>query len=162
MDYFQGVVTEYLRADRSVFVNTELLIQLEPGDSPAKGRHWYCDAVAVNFRESVAYLCEISYSVSMHSLLSRMKAWGTHWAPMCAAVARDCRIPKDWEIEPWLFIPRANHGALARKLALIGKQGDGTCPMPVPRVTYLEKVTPWNYRSWDRKDDAIEQLESSG
>jgi hypothetical protein len=42
MDYFQGVVTEYLRADRTIFVNTECLIQLDGGDPPGKGRHWYC------------------------------------------------------------------------------------------------------------------------
>ena len=35
-DYFQGVVAEYLRADRGVFVNPEILLQLEPGASPKK------------------------------------------------------------------------------------------------------------------------------
>jgi hypothetical protein len=62
MDYFQGVVTEFLRADRAMFVNTEYLIQLEPGSSLAKGRHWYCDALAINFKESTVHLCEVSYS----------------------------------------------------------------------------------------------------
>jgi len=56
MDYFQGVVTEYLRANRATFVNTECLIQLEAGDTPAKGQHWYCDAVAVNFKEKTVGL----------------------------------------------------------------------------------------------------------
>ena len=42
MDYYLGVVTEYLRADRAIFVNTESLIQLDPGDVPVKDRHWYC------------------------------------------------------------------------------------------------------------------------
>jgi hypothetical protein len=63
VDYFQGVVTEYLRADRAVFVNTECCIQLNPLDNPDKsGPHWYCDAVAVNFRDSKVFLCEVSYS----------------------------------------------------------------------------------------------------
>jgi fused signal recognition particle receptor len=56
MDYFQGVVTENLRANRAAIVNTECLIQLEPGDSPAKGRHWYCDGIAVNFRKPFVIL----------------------------------------------------------------------------------------------------------
>lgn len=30
-DYYQGVVAEYLRNDRWVFVNPEALIQLDPG-----------------------------------------------------------------------------------------------------------------------------------
>lgn len=44
MDYFQGVVTEYLVADKAVYVNTELLIQLDKGQF-TKERHWYCDAI---------------------------------------------------------------------------------------------------------------------
>jgi hypothetical protein len=62
MDYYQGVVTDYIRADRSMFVNTEYCLQLEPGDRPAKGKHWYCDAVATDFRRQCVYLCEISFS----------------------------------------------------------------------------------------------------
>lgn len=45
MDYFQGVVTEYLVADRATYVNTEPLIQLDANELK-KGRHWYCDAAA--------------------------------------------------------------------------------------------------------------------
>ncbi len=47
MDYYQGVVTDYLRADRAMFVNTECCIQLDEGNNPDAfpGRHWYCDAV---------------------------------------------------------------------------------------------------------------------
>jgi hypothetical protein len=62
MDYFQGVVTEFLRADRAMFVNTEYLIQLDPGTSLGKGRHWYCDALTINFKDSTVYLCEVTYS----------------------------------------------------------------------------------------------------
>jgi hypothetical protein len=36
MDYFQGVVTEFLRADRAMFVNSECLLQLDP-----RGRRSY-------------------------------------------------------------------------------------------------------------------------
>jgi hypothetical protein len=42
MDYFQGVVTDYLRANRATFVNTECCIQLNPGPNPdTGGPHWY-------------------------------------------------------------------------------------------------------------------------
>jgi len=59
MDYYQGVVIEYLRANRARFVNTECLIQLEAGDNPDRGTHWYCDAVTIDLRESAVFLCEI-------------------------------------------------------------------------------------------------------
>jgi len=39
MDYFQGVVTEYLVANRASFINSELLIQLD-ADKILKGRNW--------------------------------------------------------------------------------------------------------------------------
>jgi hypothetical protein len=57
MDYFQGVVTENLRADRAMFVNTECCIQLNPGANPDRtGPHWFCDAVAVNLRDEAVFL----------------------------------------------------------------------------------------------------------
>ncbi|MGH8320973.1 MAG: hypothetical protein ACRESI_03355 [Gammaproteobacteria bacterium] len=160
MDYFQGVVTEYLRADRAVFVNTECLIQLEPGDVPAKGKHWYCDAVAVNFRESIVYLCEVTYSTTMQSLITRLQGWETHWASLCAALARDCAIPTSWVIQPWLFIPQEHHPTLNKKLSAIVKSGLATNHMPNPKVTYLESVTPWKYRTWDRRASAFENDKS--
>ncbi len=51
MDYYQNVVVEYLRADRAVFVNTECCIQLDKNRNVDKTKHWYCDAVAADFRQ---------------------------------------------------------------------------------------------------------------
>jgi len=65
VDYFQSVVTDYLRANRSTFLNTECLLQLQPWDSPRKGESWICDVVAVNFHKSTVYLCEVTYSKSL-------------------------------------------------------------------------------------------------
>jgi hypothetical protein len=154
VDYFQGVVTEYLRADRAIFVNTECLIQLEPGDVPAKSRHWYCDATAINLRESKAYLCEITYSATLHALLGRLAAWAKIWPQLRAAILRDCSIPLSWQVQPWVFIPQARHEVLKKKFALIKSETPDT-QMPDLRITYLESVTPWNYRSWDRQSDAV-------
>lgn len=155
MDFFQGVVTEFLRADRSVFVNSELLIQIDPGDSPEKGRYWYCDAVAVNFRESKVYLCEVTYSSGMSALLKRLSAWNGNWPGIRAAIARDCAIPADWPVVPWVFIPEERGPAFARRVSQLSL-GIAEPPMPSPRVTWLESVVPWKYRSWDRKVDALE------
>ena len=57
MDYYQGVVTDYLRADRAIFVNTECCIQLQASPNPdSSGPHWYCDAVAADFRSNTIFL----------------------------------------------------------------------------------------------------------
>ena len=37
MDYFEGVVTDYLRADHMMFVKPEFLIQLDSGETPPGG-----------------------------------------------------------------------------------------------------------------------------
>jgi hypothetical protein len=158
MDYFQGVVTEYLRADRAVFVNTECLIQLDDGNDLGKGRHWYCDAVAANFRESTVYLCEITYSTTMQTLLARLEHWANHWPLLCQAVARDCCVPNSWKVQPWTFIPKRYHQAFNEKLAkrLVSIPClDQHARMPAPKVTYLESVTPWNYCTWDRREAAF-------
>lgn len=155
MDYFQGVITEYLRANRSVFINTECLIQLDEGDKPLKDRHWYCDAMAVNFKESAVYLCEISYSGTMHSLVTRLHAWRLNWQELALAVRRDAGVPANWAVCPWVFIPRKHHDLFTRKLGQLKSSPERTEQMPTPRVTYLESALPWEYRTWDRKTDAI-------
>ena len=151
MDYFQGVVTEFLRADRAVFVNTECLLQLASGHAPVKGRHWYCDAVAVNFRESSVSLCEVTYASTVQALVKRLEAWATHWPQLRSAIVRDCCVPSNWHVHPWLFIPEDRHPTLTRRLATIKGIGEHARQMPVPKVTYLEAVTPWKYSNWHRK-----------
>ncbi|MEO1247811.1 MAG: hypothetical protein AAFX56_19195 [Pseudomonadota bacterium] len=156
MDYFQGVVTEYLRADRATFVNTELFIQIEQGDMPAKGNSWYCDAAAVNFRESTLYLCEVTYSKTMQALANRLLAWQANWEDIRAAVSRDCGVPEAWQVCPWVFVPRDYHDQLKQKAQAIWLETPEHNSMPSPRVTYLESVLPWNYKTWDRRAADLE------
>jgi hypothetical protein len=151
VDYFQGVVSEYLRADRAMFVNTECLLQLAPGDVPAKGTSWYCDVVAANFRDCAVYLCEVTYSGTLHALIGRLQAWSDNWPGLRVALIRDCCVPETWQVQPWVFIPEDRHAVLKKKLPSLANIGDGPGNMPSPRVTYLEEVVPWKYRSWDRK-----------
>jgi hypothetical protein len=157
MDYFQGVVAEYLRADRAVFINTECLIQLHEGDAPAKGTHWYCDIVAVNFREKRVYLCEVTYSTTLNALLTRLRAWNSQWPALCDALKRDCKVPEGWEVIPWVFIPRRGRPRLRAKLAELNLP---VSAISAPRVTCLERVVPWKYQSWNRRATALEPLAS--
>jgi hypothetical protein len=156
MDHFQGVVTEYLRADRSTFVNTECLINLDQDCVFAKSRHWYCDALAVNFRERTVYLCEVTYSQTMQSLIGRLRAWAQHWAELCEAIQRDCAMDGEWTFQPWVFIPEKSHTGLIEKLSI-----PSASSMPAPKVTYLEEVTPWKYSTWDRRQTAFAELQNT-
>jgi hypothetical protein len=148
-DYYQGVVAEYLRSDRGTFVNPEILLQLEPGASPKKGRFWYCDLMAISVRRKQAFLCEVTYSSSMSALIARLAAWKTHWAGLRVALDRDCGIDASWTLRPWIFLPQDRNPVYSRKLAKIGPLGPAD--MPVPKITFLEEVVPWKYCTWDRK-----------
>ena len=151
MDYFQGVVTEFLRANRSTFVNTEFCVQLDAGKEPLKGRHWYCDAVAANFEYKTIYLCEVTYSKTLHALISRLQLWNKCWPELCEAIIRDCHAPKDWNVQPWLFIPNSGRTKAKEKLSLLKLKEDSHKKMPYPWITDLEKVVPWEYSNWNRQ-----------
>lgn len=155
MDYYQGVVIEYLRANRSTFVNTECCIQLKDAPNPdGSGPHWYCDAVAVDFEERAVYLCEVSFSKSLQALLDRLTSWSEHWPALKASLVRDCRVPAEWTVRPWMFVPAAAlENAIPKIQAACTGSQDGS-RMPFPRVTTLEAVVPWAYCSWNRKNEA--------
>lgn len=154
MDYYQGVVVEYLRADRAMFVNTEHLIQLDDGiNQEQKGRHWYCDVMAVNFRQRVIYLGEITYSQSLGALLKRLSAWHENWSELRQALVRDASLPIDWPVIPWAFVPSELVDRLNARLSERGLNGQSDTGMPCPKVTALEEVSPWKYNPHVRMSD---------
>lgn len=156
MDYFQGVVTEYLRATRTQFVNTEYMINLDLDGTYKKGRHWYCDAVAIDFSNCTVHLCEISYSKTLQSLSSRLQAWANHWPELVAVIYRDSALTGEWTVSPRVFVPEQHSKQLQKCIAGV-KQPDGcTYPMPEPIITSLETVLPWKYRSWNGKAFIVE------
>jgi hypothetical protein len=153
MDYYQGAVLDYLRADRSIFVNEECCIQLNEAHNPdTSGPHWYCDAVACNFREKSIFLCEISYSSQLTDLVKRMRQWHENWPAVCHALARDSRLPSDWPVRPWLFVPENRVDMLVKRLLQIPDTVKTSLNF-VPRITTLEAVQPWRYVSWNRTSE---------
>ena len=158
MDYFQGVLTDYLRADLAMFVNTECCIQLSPGTNPDRtGHHWYCDAIAVNFRTTEIFLCEVSYEKSLSALVTRLNSWSEYWPQLKVALVRDCKLPLDWPVCPWLFVPHDLRSTLEQKLNKLSNPGFDNVKMPTPKLTELEDILPWKYKSWNRiEEDANE------
>lgn len=155
MDYYQGVVIKYLRATRTRFVNTECLIQLVAGDVPEQGPNWYCDAVVVDLGVDEqdltpsVYLCEISYSRTLGALFKRLDAWRKHWRNIKEALVHDCAVDHIWPVRPWIFVPEARRDLVAWKFP-VNTTSDPD-KMPEPRVTFLEEIAPWKYRSWNGK-----------
>lgn len=156
MDYFQGVVVEYLRADRAMFLNTECCIQLNPGFNPdTSGPHWYCDAVAVNHREHEIFLCEITYAKSLSGLQTRLTGWAANWSGVLAALIRDSALPSDWPVRPWVFIPMEFRTSLEERIKKLSNVGTGEGQMPTPKITVLEDILPWKYPSWNRSPEVV-------
>jgi|ERR1035438_8066238 hypothetical protein len=150
MNYYESVVMDYLRADRAVFLNTEYCIQINPGNPDTSGPHWYCDAVALNFRSKKIFLCEISYAVRLADLVKRLKSWHDNWKGVCDAVARDSFLPEPWPVRPWLFVPEGRVPLLEQRL---GRIANGQPLKFDPKITHLEMVQPWRYPSWNREPD---------
>ena len=159
MDYYQGVVLDYLRADKAIFVNPECCIQINDGPSPDHGgTHWYCDAVAVDLRNETVFLCEVTYAVGSAKLVKRLREWGQNWGEVRAALIRDCKVNGDWLVRPWLFVPEKSIAPLVSKLKLI--KGIDELPVYQPRITSLESVQPWRYHSWGHQDKNTDRPDS--
>lgn len=152
-DYYQSIVVDYLRADRSIFVNPECFIQIHPGPQPPKGSSWYCDVLAVDFESdpsdsATVFLCEVTFSETLQSLIKRLKDWNVHWQEIRKALARYSHLPIEWQVRPWLFVPEAKN--CAEKLVHALEDIDHCQQLSFnPRITTLEMVVPWQY-SWDR------------
>lgn len=161
MSYYQDVVTEYLRADRTMFVNTECLIQLDPNDPISKERHWYCDVIALSLREEKVYLCEVSYSKTQDALSKRLRQWSVNWQAVCDALVRDCGVSQSWQVQPWAFVPKDYVSVLRKRIDDIPNTGNAAGQMPTPQVTTLESVAPWKYDTWNRKLTALAEREDA-
>lgn len=145
MDYYQGVVADYLAADRAMFIKPECLIRLRSDGPLAKGEHWYCDILAVCFREPrSAYLCEVSFSQTLGALSTRLREWHENWHAVREAVARDSGLT-GWPLRPWAFVRRDCTDVLTREADKFFDPAGGPDQMARPLVTALEDVVPWLY-----------------
>jgi hypothetical protein len=153
LNHYENVVIEYLRADRAIFLNTQYCIQLTEHHNPDKsGPHWYCDALALDFRSKTIFLCEVSYAVGLWDLINRLRDWHEHWDEVRKAVERDSCLAglalKDWSIKPWVFIRKEEKKNLDDKLKLFGGGQRFEC-----KITSLDEIQPWLYPSWNRKPE---------
>jgi hypothetical protein len=155
MNYYESVVIDYLRADRALFVNTECCIQLNDSDNPDNsGPHWYCDAVVCDLRSKHVFLVEISYNAKLGGweggLVQRLRSWNENWLGVRAALVRDCFVSSEWPVRPWLFVPE---GQLSKLVVYLDRITTERALAFCPRITPLDMVQPWRYRSWNRKGE---------
>jgi hypothetical protein len=142
MDYFQGVVTEYLRADRACFINPEYYLRndLSPIEKSRKS-YWYVDVLAFHMRHKCAYLCEVTYAKEPRALVARLRSWHSEWTTVKATLVRDSSLPNDWTVRPWIFVPEARLSFLKAAAPEFA---------PAARFTRLEDTLPWHYH-WNHE-----------
>jgi hypothetical protein len=150
MDYFQGVVAEYLRADRACFINPEFWLRgnLERKSAYEKP-HWFVDVLAIHMKHKCAYLCEVTYAKRPTALLGRLQGWRDHWSVLGQTLRQDTAIPADWDVKPWIFAPAA---------VLDSVKGSILKLHPAARMSPLEEILPWLYCTWDRKEDLPSEI----
>jgi len=142
VDYFQGVVAEYLRADRACFINPEFFLSIgQEKEKYQKDKHGFVDVLAMHMKEQCAYLCEVTYARKPAALIKRLGMWKANWSNITEALIRDAGLPPKWQIKPWIFVPEK----FEFEIKPILEQHFGLeC-----RLNKLEETLPWNY-SWDR------------
>jgi len=125
------------------------MINLDLDGTYKKDRHWYCDAVAIDFADSTVHLCEITHSKTLQTVAKRLQLWCKHWAEVVAAIRRDCSLQEEWHVVPREFFPGPLGSSLAARIAAPTQPNACTPSRPQPIITLLEKVLPWKYRSWN-------------
>jgi hypothetical protein len=104
------------------------------------------------------FLCEISFAERLGALLDRLKQWSEDWPEVRAALVRDCKVPATWPVRPWLFVPEAS---IERLVGKIEQTNAANCfAVFEPRITPLECVQPWQYRSWNHQDKDTKRPDS--
>jgi hypothetical protein len=155
MDHYEGVVFDYLRADRRLFLNTEFCLQPNPTKNPEKA-HWFLDALVVNVGAKQAFLVEITFAEKAQRLRKKLADWREHWPAILKALARDAHLTEEWQVRPWLFLPERQIKDLVgwpRNFGAMNSQHKS----PAPRITPLEMTQPWCYR-WN----GIEEKQKPG
>jgi hypothetical protein len=155
VDYYQAVVMDYLRADRKLFLNAEFCIQLGDYLNPDRTKHWYCDALTVDFGEKTIWLVEISFADQLRALRKRLMDWENHWDVIPGRVkelSAAGSVYSDWFVRPWLFV-RSDLDKAVRKRLEPFEQG---CLRA--KVDSLDNVLPWTYASWNRPGVTLKHM----
>jgi hypothetical protein len=79
----------------------------------------------------------------MGELLTRLAQWNAQWTALVAALHRDSKIPSEFTVVPWLFIPDKFVEVAQEKLKQL-PVAPAPSQMPTPRFFPLEAIVPWN------------------
>jgi hypothetical protein len=137
MDYYQGIVADFLITRQSCFVSSEFLIDLSKGAAQTKGRSWWVDILAVDFKHKTIFLCEVSYSKTLAALAKRLQQWSDNWIEIRDTLFLLTSIPSDWTVRVRIFTPNELRDVYERQMKTL------SAPPFDLQWEPLEEVVPW-------------------
>lgn len=156
MDHYKTVVVDFLQADRAVFVNTKCRLPLgRPVGTDHPARICSCDAVVVDLRHGAVFLCEAAIGQKCAALIKKLAYWTSSWDSLESALRRECKVPKNWRIHVWLFVPQGSIELLDEKLEHLRQTVGSKFKV---KITSLEDVQPWRATDWVRSEAAWETI----
>lgn len=157
MEHYKIGVMDYLQSDRAVFLNTECCLELDQGGSPEKAQQrCSCDAVAIDLRHRAVYLCHAALHENLQGLIRKLAAWTKNWDSIKAVLRRDCKLPANWRVHVWLFVPKDSIEMLDERLEQLRQTVGARFKV---KLTALEDVQPWHFSKWERCEEAWETKE---
>lgn len=154
MDHYKTLVMDYLQADPAVFVNTECSTQLDEHLAPdCPACHFSCDAVAIDLRHGVVYLCLASFDDKLQGMVEQMSTWTRNWDSIKTSLCHGSKVPKNWRVYVWLFVPKDSIEMLDEELERLRQTAGSKFKV---KITALEDVQPWRASSWKRCEETWE------
>jgi hypothetical protein len=143
-----------VKAVEAVFLNRECSLELDEGVGSEKApQHCTCDAVAIDLRHGAVYLCDTALNEKLQLLMSKLSAWTKNWDSIKAALLGDYKVPANWRVHVWLFVPRDSIEMLDEKLEQLRQTVGASFKV---KLMALEDVQPWRASTWERCEAAWE------
>ena len=154
MDHYKSVVLDCLQSDRAVFVNADCRVEVPPAaEQDQHPEQCHCDAVAIDMRHGAVYLCLTALDDELAPLLKKLTSWTEHWDSIKATLQREYKVPGDWRVHVWLFIPKATSEHLEEELERLRHTAGARFKV---KLTALEEIQPWNSSTWLRQEEPWE------
>ena len=137
MSYYEEIVAEYLCFERTRFVSPGFNLDLGGAGPLGKGRNWWIDVLAVDFKDEAIYLCEATFAQQPNYMFRRLRTWAALWLEIRENLFHVTHAPSSWDVIPWIFAP----SNLESKI----KQGIETIPdRPFDcKWRSFEEIVPW-------------------
>jgi hypothetical protein len=158
-DFGQNAVVNYLRANRSIYTNTEYCLSLDHGKMLSK-RYWHSDVLVVAFHVKTIFLTEISFAKPPSLLMKRLQKWHNHWGEIPTLIIEDAKMDlpfPPWQVRPWIFVPKNQVPYIQKRLAQMFKVEQRFKPI----ITATEMVQPDRF-NWRHVSEDPDQKKEAG